>query len=261
MAGSASEPTVMDSEILDLEASEAEARELAQQLEAINKKNFQKRTIINAKKNLNKKRAHVNDQLTHKDRKQNAIINPAVRKLIQSNVLEKGMGRKAAAEAFKVSIRQVYRIIREDPNQKKINQKRPGKLTDEMVTSLLVFIEEKSASTQKEMVEFLQTTFSVSVSTQTISNLLADLDVTWKQTTNIPASWNQPNLLVQRANFVGRRGLDLKRKVVFVDESGFDLHSGRSHGYSPSGMCQIFLYSNYVYVCNVDIFLKVNHLS
>jgi hypothetical protein len=49
MAGSASEPTIMDSEILDLEASKAESRELAQQLEAINKKNFQKRTIINAK--------------------------------------------------------------------------------------------------------------------------------------------------------------------------------------------------------------------
>ena len=169
-----------------------------------------------------------------------------MRRLIQSNVLEKGMGRKAAAEAFKVSIRQVYRIIQEDPNQKKINQKRPGKLTDEMVTSLLVFIEEKSTSTQKEMVQFLQTTFSVSVSTQTISNLLGDLDVTWKQLTNIPASWNQPDLLVQRANFVGPQGLELEWLVVFVDESGFDLHSGRSHGYAPFGMHQIFLYSNYM---------------
>jgi transposase len=234
MAGSASEPTIMDSEILDLKASKAEARELAQQLKAMNKIFFQKRTI------------HVNDQLTHKDRKQNVIINPAVCELIRSNLLEKGMGRKASAEAFKVSIRQVYRIIQEDPNQKKINQKCPGKLTDKMITCLLVFIEEKSTSTQKEMVEFLQTTFSVSVSTQTISNLLADLDVTWKQTTNILTSWNQPDLLVQPANFVGRRGLDLKQKVVFVDESGFGLHSGRSHGYAPSGMCQIFLYSNYM---------------
>jgi hypothetical protein len=42
MAGSALEPTIMDSEILDLEASEAEARELAQQLKAINKKKFRK---------------------------------------------------------------------------------------------------------------------------------------------------------------------------------------------------------------------------
>jgi hypothetical protein len=59
--------------------------------------------------------------LTHKDRKQNAIINQAVCELIRSNVLEKGMGRKAAAEAFEVSIRQVYCIIQEDPKQKKIN--------------------------------------------------------------------------------------------------------------------------------------------
>jgi transposase len=91
-----------------------------------------------------------------------------------------------AAKAFKVSSCQVYCIIQEDPNQKKINWKRPRKLTDKMVTSLLVFIEEKSMFTQKEMVQFLQTTFSVSISTQTISNLLGDLELTWDQSTNIP---------------------------------------------------------------------------
>jgi hypothetical protein len=42
MAGSALEPTIMDSKILDLEASKAKARELAQQLESINKKNPKK---------------------------------------------------------------------------------------------------------------------------------------------------------------------------------------------------------------------------
>jgi hypothetical protein len=44
----------VDSKILELKASKAKARELAQQLEAINKKNCQKKTIINAKQNLNK---------------------------------------------------------------------------------------------------------------------------------------------------------------------------------------------------------------
>jgi hypothetical protein len=50
----------MDSKILDLKASKAKATELAQQLEVINKKKFQKRMTINAKQNLNKKQAHVN---------------------------------------------------------------------------------------------------------------------------------------------------------------------------------------------------------
>jgi hypothetical protein len=42
VAGSALEPTIMDSEILDLKASKAKARELAQKLDTINKKNSKK---------------------------------------------------------------------------------------------------------------------------------------------------------------------------------------------------------------------------
>ena len=105
-----------------------------------------------------------------------------------------------------------------------------------MTTKLLMFIEEKSTVNQSKMVEFLKEQFLVSVSAQTISNLLRDMDVTWKQVTNIPAAWNKPELLVQQANFVSRRGMDLDRTVVYVDESGFDLHSGRASGYAPSGV-------------------------
>jgi len=61
------------------------------------------------------------------------------------------------------------------------------------------------------------------------------MDITWKQTTNIPTLWNKPQLIELRANFVHRRGLDLERTVVFVDEAGFDLHSGRAFGYAPRG--------------------------
>ena len=61
------------------------------------------------------------------------------------------------------------------------------------------------------------------------------MDITWKQTMNIPTSWNKPQLIELRANFVHHRGLDLKRTVVFVDEAGFDLHSGRAFGYAPRG--------------------------
>ncbi|MBW0463011.1 hypothetical protein O181_002726 [Austropuccinia psidii MF-1] len=41
------------------------------------------------------------------------------------------------------------------------------------------------------------------------------MDITWKQVTNIPASWNKEDLLTQRANFVNCRG--------------------RGFGYAPSG--------------------------
>ncbi|KNZ61602.1 hypothetical protein VP01_1380g10 [Puccinia sorghi] len=52
---------------------------------------------------------------------------------------------------------------------------------------------------------------------------------------NTPTSWNKPQLIELQANFVHCCGLDLKRTVVFVDEAGFDLHSGRAFGYAPQG--------------------------
>jgi hypothetical protein len=69
------------------------------------------------------------------------------------------------------------------------------------------------------------------------------MDISWKQVTNIPAAWNKPKLIKQRANFVNHCGLDLGRKVVFVDESGFDLHSGRPFGYAPSGTVPFCVFS------------------
>ena len=121
MPGSNDE-NIIDTETLEIEAGEAEAQELARRLEELNKKNFEKKTIRQAKSNLEKRRTHVNDRLTHKERKPNSIINPTVRELICLNVLEKGMRRKEASEMFKVSIRQVHHIICEDPNHKKYDE-------------------------------------------------------------------------------------------------------------------------------------------
>ncbi|KNF05896.1 hypothetical protein PSTG_00890 [Puccinia striiformis f. sp. tritici PST-78] len=61
------------------------------------------------------------------------------------------------------------------------------------------------------------------------------MDISWKQVTNIPAAWNKPDLIEQRANFVNRRGLDIGRKLVVLDGAAFDLHSSQAFGYSPSG--------------------------
>ncbi|MBW0514632.1 hypothetical protein O181_054347 [Austropuccinia psidii MF-1] len=160
---------------------------------------------------------------------------PCICSLVQENVVEKGMSQKAAAEAFKISSCQVYLILHETPNQTKTYKKGEGKITAEMTTELLYFIDNRSTVTSKEMKEFLDDKFPIKISFQSISNLPHDMDITWKQVTNIPASWKKENLLAQRANFVNCHGLDLDRQVVFVDKTGFDLHSGRGFGYSPSG--------------------------
>jgi hypothetical protein len=69
------------------------------------------------------------------------------------------------------------------------------------------------------------------------------MDILWKQVTNIPALWNKPELIEQHANFVNCCSLDLGQKVVFVDESGFDLHLGCPFGYTPSGTVPFCVFS------------------
>lgn len=153
-------------------------------------------------KKIGETRTYQNKRLTHKERKPKAIIKPKVQELVRSNVLAKGMTQKEAVSTFDISCRQVQRIIKEDPNNIKISKKRPSKFSNKMVTNLLMFINQKSTSTLKEMVNFLQNEQSVQVTTQAISKLLKDINITWKQVTNIPSSWNKPKLLEQRANYV-----------------------------------------------------------
>ncbi|KNE94169.1 hypothetical protein PSTG_12499 [Puccinia striiformis f. sp. tritici PST-78] len=140
-----------------------------------------------------------------------------------------------AVETFNVSRHQIQRIKGEDPNRIRIHKKRPGKFTDNMKTELLMQLDQKSTTALVEMAGFIKDKFDVNVSTQAVSNLIHDMDISWKQVTNIPAAWNKPDLIEQRANSVNRRGLNLGRKVAFVDEDGFYLHSSRAFGYSPSG--------------------------
>ncbi|EFP89061.1 uncharacterized protein PGTG_14902 [Puccinia graminis f. sp. tritici CRL 75-36-700-3] len=216
---SMSKSAVMDPTDLEIQANKERSRE----------------AIKKAKANVDETRTYKNDRLTHKERKPNAIIKPEVRDLIRKNVNGKGMKIGDAIKKFNVSRRQIQRIKGEDPNLIRTHKKRPGKFTDDMKTKLLMQLDQKSTTTLVKMVAFIKDRFDVKVSTQAISNLIHDMDISWKQVTNIHAAWNKPNLIEQRANFVNRRGLDLGQRVVFVDEAGFDLHSSRASGYAPSG--------------------------
>ena len=180
--------------------------------------------MIRAKEKLDEKQTYKNNRLTHKDRKPNAIIKPEVCKLIRENVIGNGMKTSEAMKAFKVSRRQVQRIKGEDPNLVKTHKKRRSKFSNEMKTELLHQLDQQSSTTLPKMVHFIQERFDVNFSTQAVSKLIHDMDISWKQVINIPASWNKAYLIEKQAAFFNHCGLDLGRKLVYVDEAGFDLH-------------------------------------
>lgn len=100
------------------------------------------------------------------------------------------MSQKEAVSTFDISCHQVQRIIKEDPLHVKVNKQRPLEFNNDMVTNLLMFINQRSTTTLKEMVKFLKNKHEVIVTTKAINNILRDIEVTWKEGTNIPAAWN-----------------------------------------------------------------------
>ncbi|MBW0532021.1 hypothetical protein O181_071736 [Austropuccinia psidii MF-1] len=133
----------VDFEEEDLNVEKEEALCLAEELKTKNEEIFRKRMILNAKSKLEKKRNKISENITHKQCKTNGIVSSNVRSLVQENVVEKGMYQKEASEAFNISSWQVYRILHENPREKKQYKKCEGKINDEIKTNLLYFIEKK----------------------------------------------------------------------------------------------------------------------
>jgi transposase len=232
----------MDSVDLEIEAYKEKSRALVEELYQLNKKTCRLEAIKKSKENLEGSNPTYNlqkhDGLTtaHISRKPNAMIKPEVRDSIRQNILQDGMTVSEAMKVFHVSRRQIQRIKAEDPKAVKPHKKRRvGKITDEMKADLLLELEEKTSSTLKEMTHFVQDRFGVLVSTQAISNLIHEVDVSWKLLAHIPPAWNRPDVRTQRAEFVNRRAQDLGRMVVFVDEAGFDLQLSRASGNDSAG--------------------------
>ena len=186
---------VMNALDLEIEANKIKACELAEELRNLTRRTHKQENKKKATEKVNENRTYQSDRLTHKERKANAVIKPEVRELIRENVIGNGMKVSEAMKTFKVSRRQIQRIKTEDPSLVKTVKKRPGKFTDEMKTELLHQLEQKSSTTLTELARFIKEKFDVTVSTQAISNLIHDMDITWKQTTNIPTSWNKPQLI------------------------------------------------------------------
>ncbi|OAV88044.1 hypothetical protein PTTG_29186 [Puccinia triticina 1-1 BBBD Race 1] len=130
------------------------------------------------------------------------MITPEVRELIRNNVIGNSMKVVDAEKTFKVSRHQIQCIKAEDPNLVKTQKKRPSKFTDKMKTEILMQLDQQSSTTLPELAKFLKDKFDVKILTQAISNLIYDMDISWKQATNIPALWNQPYLTQQRANLL-----------------------------------------------------------
>jgi hypothetical protein len=97
-------------------------------------------------------------------------------------------------------------------------------------------ISKDSQITLKELVQKLKDEKNIETSKSALKRALDAMDVTWKTIVKIPVNWNTPEILVARANFVTDMTVKfINRPKVFIDESGFNLHTKKKNGRALAG--------------------------
>src|SRR5690606_38919229 len=112
----------------------------------------------------------------------------------------------------------------------KIMKKRGRKspLIEPILVFMLTLIENDSQITLQSLRKKVEETFSIETSVPAIHNALSKLNVSWKTVLPIPVSWNTPDILRKRTEFVGNTLVRIASRVhVYLDEKGWNLTTRR----------------------------------
>lgn len=177
-------------------------------------------------------------------RKKYAKISDSTREEIVRNVLYRGtMKWEEAEKVFEVSHASIGRILNEEkarleghppkPAPKRRGRKSP--LTIDMKMWMLDEIEHDSQLTLKSLLVKVEQKFNIHTNESSISKTLDEMDITWKNVLTIPMSWNNIETITARAAFISKLGQYIGRPIIYLDESGFNLHTKKSKGRALAG--------------------------
>jgi transposase len=179
-------------------------------------------------------------------RKKFVAISPQIRALIVRHLFyDADMSWEQAMATFKVSRASISRILKEEraltnpttaqPKPKK-KRGRHSPLSMQSLVHLLTRIESDSQLTLQKMVLDLKEKFGIESSTSAIDRALKKLSIMWKTVLPIPVDWNTVEVIHARQMFVGNTLVPfLLRPKVYIDESGFNLHTRRTKGRAIAG--------------------------
>ena len=149
----------------------------------------------------------------------------------------------AAARTFGICISSAHAIMRRQECASEVvigtwGGARIKKMTPEAIEAVSRWVDEKPDSTLQELRNKLAIGLSIVVCKQTISRALTRIGYTVKLIRALPESRNCPETLQSRREyaqrFLGDAPAD-RRNVIWVDETGFNLHLRRKYGRARIG--------------------------
>jgi transposase len=116
---------------------------------------------------------------------------------------------------------------------------RSTKLTHQAIQALLDWVDNEADITLRTAKERLLSGFGISVSLKTISSALTKSGFTLKLLRTIPVSRNSPEVICARRTYANTFMSDTpidRRNIIWVDETGFNLHLRRKYGRAMAGL-------------------------
>ena len=180
-------------------------------------------------------------QTEFKSRKKRQTITIDIVKRIRKYV-DKNSSAKAIADTEDLTLPTVYKIlnkISEGVSDEKIacvkkgRKAQPFSVVQNKISQILL----KDASyTQPEISEELLLQTGIKRSRSSISRILKTMEYSRKRLVIIPEARNTPKNIDSRQNYAREVKFIANDNLVFLDESGFNLHQTRNYGYSPKNM-------------------------
>jgi transposase len=174
-------------------------------------------------------------------------INDEQRQGLLRSVCDLGMTYSQTAVIFglpestvKGIVAKAFRIGRE--NDGRVTNGAISKLSTDHRVFLCQEVMENSTCTQSRLSLSLEETFGVSVVQSTISRAFKAENITLKTLSEVPNARNSDAVLLQRKQFaewlngqIGIANILFEQRIVFIDESGFNVNLHRKKGWSFKG--------------------------
>ena len=183
-----------------------------------------------------------NNMIQSRSSKNNKYSNEK-RNLLVNKVTREGMSIKQAANLLEINYNSAKGIIKVFKDEERIEVKRKGGskqklLSEEITNKIEEYIEVNSCITLISIQKKILETFNVTCCIETVRRAIVDMKITRKLCTRTLEKVNNPEILEKRklyaSNFL-TNSPENDSKIIFIDESGFNLHLRPSFGRSPIG--------------------------